>query len=42
MWFPDNVFARNGIKNLKINCGAGSDKRESAQVDRRDPKAKSC
>lgn len=38
----DQIFARNGIRNLKINCGAGSDKRESAQRDRKDPKAKSC
>ena len=38
----DRIFARNGVKNLKINCGAGSDKKEFAQRDRKDPKAKSC
>jgi hypothetical protein len=38
----DRIFARNGIRNLKINCGSGSNKRESAKVDGKDPKAKSC
>jgi hypothetical protein len=38
----DRIFARNRTRNLKINCGAGSDKRESAQVDRKDPLPKSC
>jgi hypothetical protein len=39
----DHLFARNGLRNPTINCGAGSNKRESAQVDKKkDLKVKSC
>jgi hypothetical protein len=38
----DRIFARNGVRNLKISCGPGSNKREVAKVDRKDPKPKSC
>jgi hypothetical protein len=39
----DRLFARNGLRNPTINCGAGSNKRESAQVDKKkDLKVKSC
>jgi hypothetical protein len=38
----DRIFARNGVRNRKINCQGGSDKREKATRDRKDPKAKSC
>ena len=39
----DHLFARNGLRNPTINCGAGSNKKESAQVDKKkDLKVKSC
>jgi hypothetical protein len=38
----DKLFAANGIRNPKINCGAGSDKTARARVDRKAPEPKSC
>ena len=38
----DVLFARDGKRDKKIDCGAGKAKKESAKVDPKDPKAKSC
>ena len=38
----DRIFAKDGHFELKINCGPGNNRRESAVRDRRDPKAVSC
>jgi hypothetical protein len=38
----DKLSAKNGVRNRRINCGPGSDKRESAKRDKKDAKAVSC
>jgi Ca2+-binding RTX toxin-like protein len=38
----DRLLAKDGAKDKKIDCGPGSNKRESFTRDRRDPKPKSC
>jgi len=38
----DTIFAADGDIELKINCGPGSNKRESATFDAKDRKPKSC
>ena len=38
----DKLFARDGQRDKKINCGPGKNRRERATRDRRDPPAKSC
>ena len=38
----DKLFARDGKKDKKIDCGAGKAKKESAKADPKDPKPRSC
>jgi Ca2+-binding RTX toxin-like protein len=38
----DRLIAKDGAKDKKIDCGPGSNKRESFTRDRKDPKPKSC
>lgn len=38
----DRLFAADGRRDRVLNCGAGSNRRERAKLDRRDPKPKSC
>jgi Ca2+-binding RTX toxin-like protein len=38
----DKLAARDGKRDLKINCGAGKARKENATVDRKDPPPKSC
>jgi hypothetical protein len=38
----DKLFAKNGVRNPRVNCGPGKDKRESAKRDKKDAKAVSC
>lgn len=39
----DRLFAKDGGRDKKINCGAGSNKREGAKRDKKfDPRPKSC
>lgn len=38
----DRIFARDGGRDLKINCGAGNNRGEGAKRDKLDPRGKSC
>ncbi|MGH2955439.1 MAG: hypothetical protein ACRDL6_00390 [Solirubrobacterales bacterium] len=38
----DRLFAADGRRDRKLSCGPGSNRRERAKLDRRDPKPKSC
>jgi Ca2+-binding RTX toxin-like protein len=38
----DKLAARDGKRDKKIDCGAGKARKESATLDRKDPKPKSC
>lgn len=38
----DRLLARDGARDKRINCGKGSNKRESFTRDRNDPRPKSC
>jgi RTX calcium-binding nonapeptide repeat (4 copies) len=38
----DQLLARDGAADRRLDCGPGSDERERAKVDPSDPKAKSC
>jgi hypothetical protein len=38
----DKLFAKNGVRNTRVNCGPGKDKKESAKRDKKDAKAVSC
>jgi hypothetical protein len=38
----DKLFAKNGVRNTRINCGPGKNAKESAKRDKKDAKAVSC
>jgi len=38
----DKINAKDGARDKKISCGKGKATKESAKVDKQDPKAKSC
>jgi hypothetical protein len=38
----DALFAADRKRDLRIDCGGGSNRKESAKLDRRDPAPKNC